>query len=78
MIKCHQIDISSMNITAMSDDDLALMILEIDSRKSSFESQSGRIEELRGLAGETCLHPGAEFDPDNTIKSDVVKFCEAW
>jgi len=62
----------------MNEDDLALMTVEIESRKLSFESQSERIQALRGLAGETCLHPGAGSDPDNSIKTDVINFCEAW
>ena len=54
------------------------LISECGSKQTEFESQSSKIDELRRLASEATLLPGAFSDPSNSIKSDLNKFCESW
>ena len=68
-------NLNKLEVTAKNADSL---INECAARERLFECQTSKIEELRRLAGEATLHPGAIFDPSNSIKSDLYKFCESW
>lgn len=47
-------------------------------RKALLTSFGHVIGEMKTLAGEVTLHPGAAEDPANTIKADVYQFCDRW
>lgn len=47
-------------------------------RKALLTSFGHVIAEMKRLAGEVTLHPGAAEDPANTIKADVYQFCDRW
>ena len=47
-------------------------------RKALLTSFGHVIGEMKTLAGEVTLHPGAAEDPANTIKQDVYEFCDRW
>ncbi len=47
-------------------------------RKALLTSFGHVISEMKRLAGEVTLHPGAAEDPANTIKADVYQFCDRW
>ena len=44
--------------------------------KSNLATHTESLSQLKVLAKETLLHPGAIVDPSNTIKSDLYQFCE--
>ena len=44
--------------------------------KTNLASHSQSLNQLKVLAKETLLHPGAIKDPANTIKADLYTFCE--
>ena len=64
-----------------SDDEAARALEQLEQctkRKALLTSFGHVIGEMKTLAGEVTLHPGAAEDPANTIKADVYQFCDRW
>ena len=64
-----------------SDDEAARALEQLEQctkRKALLTSFGHVIGEMKTLAGEVTLHPGAAEDPANTIKQDVYEFCDRW
>ena len=62
-----------------SDEDVSSEVLEQFAKyKSMLSSMESVIQDLKSLASEVTLHPGASEDPSNRIKADIYNFCDKW
>lgn len=67
------------NVIKESDEELSSEVLDQCSKyKSMLSSMESVIQDLKSLASEVTLHPGAIEDPSNRIKADIYNFCDKW